>query len=220
MTLAPFAHGPFLSRARWSSVTSRRHGTRAARQRCADGTEAWGVRSRTRPSLTLLLPISFLLSLAPSPGGVGPAPPSAPLASTLERQTHARVNKYRASEGLTALAWNDLIADLARQHSQDMARGATDLGHDGFEDRVAAIGQTLPWSDAAENVSQATGADAALKDWLNSRGHRSNIEGDFDLTGVGAATRKGAPYVTQIFIKCKYGICAAPGGSPSCCGRF
>ena len=40
------------------------------------------------------------------------------------------------------------------------------------------------------------------------------------LTGVGTATRKGAPFFTQIFIKCKYGTCAPPGGSPSCCERF
>jgi uncharacterized protein YkwD len=37
---------------------------------------------------------------------------------------------------------------------------------------------------------------------MRSSGHRRNIQGDFTLTGVGAATsRRGEIFLTQIFVK-------------------
>jgi uncharacterized protein YkwD len=131
------------------------------------------------------------------------APPTLDTA-TLERQTYAQINEYRLSKGRRALAWSDVIAGVARRHSQMMARGKTRFGHSGFKDRTAAIGQSIPWRSAGENVAINRTAADVVKRWLKKRGHRANIEGDFDLTGIGAATANdGSVYFTQIFIKPK-----------------
>ena len=97
-----------------------------------------------------------------------------------------------------------MIADQARQHSRNMAAGATAVGHDGFSARLGVIAQTIPHARAAENVSQAgwgSSGTAVVNDWLNSAVHKANIEGDFDFTGVGVATGANSVYFTQIFIK-------------------
>lgn len=152
---------------------------------------------------TLLLPVALLLSLVSCAADrtyiVIPATADT---AALERQTYAAVNEYRVSKGRRALAWSDEIASQAREHSRRMARGATGFGHSGFKQRAAAIRRSHAWRRAGENVAINRTAAGALERWLKSRGHRRNIEGDFDLTGVGTATaRNGSVYFTQIFIK-------------------
>jgi uncharacterized protein YkwD len=45
-------------------------------------------------------------------------------------------------------------------------------------------------------------AKEVVEGWLNSPGHKRNIEGDFTLTGIGVAkNNKGIIYYTQIFTK-------------------
>lgn len=122
----------------------------------------------------------------------------------LERQVYAAVNDYRSARRLPALAWSDVAANQARGHSRKMASGATSLGHRDFRKRAATIEKTLPWSRAAENVARSRSVERAVELWLRSRGHRRNIEGGFDVTGIGAATGPdGLIYFTQIFIKSK-----------------
>jgi uncharacterized protein YkwD len=43
-------------------------------------------------------------------------------AFALEKQIHALVNRERKKEGLPLLAWSAKLADIARGHSQDMAK--------------------------------------------------------------------------------------------------
>ena len=65
---------------------------------------------------------------------------------------------------------------------------------------------TLHWSHrVGENVAFNRGhrdpAAEAARGWLASRKHRENIEGPYQLTGVGVATNAaGEVYFTQIFI--------------------
>lgn len=126
----------------------------------------------------------------------------APGDASLERQVYTAVNAYRLKRGLGALAWSDAVADQARAHSVRMASGATSLGHRDFRKRVAAIGRTMQWNRAAENVARARSAARAMELWLRNRGHRRNIEGRFDVTGIGAATSPdGLIYFTQIFVE-------------------
>jgi uncharacterized protein YkwD len=162
--------------------------------------EPYGLRAAR-----LLLPIVLVLSLVScaTDRSHRPAPPT-PDTATLEQQTYAKINQYRLSKGRRALVWSDVIAGQARQHSQMMARGKARFGHSGFNDRTAAIGQSVPWSRAGENVAINRTAADVVDRWVKSRSHRANIEGDFDLTGIGAATaRDGSVYFTQIFIKAK-----------------
>jgi uncharacterized protein YkwD len=127
-----------------------------------------------------------------------PAPGDAALA----RQVYAAVNEYRRDRRLRPLAWSDAVADQARAHSRRMAGGATSLGHRDFRKRVAAIGHVMQWNRAAENVARSRSAERAMELWLRNRGHRRNIEGRFDVTGIGAATSSnGLIYFTQIFVE-------------------
>lgn len=121
----------------------------------------------------------------------------------LNEQILYYVNKYRASKGLSALEFNEAMNDQARLHSQHMANGSTAFGHDGFEGRVATIGKKIGRvSAAAENVAYGNlDAEGVVKGWINSPGHRKNMEGKYLLTGIGTADgRNGIIYFTQIFV--------------------
>lgn len=119
---------------------------------------------------------------------------------TVEAEVHRLVNEHRIRMGLTALEWNETIADEGRQHSQDMANAHT-INHDGFNERVNKIGETISWSWAGENVAYNYSAEAVVIAWLNSPGHKSNIESNSNLTGVGVAYDGSTIYFTQIFIR-------------------
>jgi uncharacterized protein YkwD len=63
----------------------------------------------------------------------------------------------------------------------------------------------LKYSSAAENVAYNTGysnpANEAVVGWLKSPGHLRNLQGKYNLTGVGvAANENGDVYLTQIFL--------------------
>jgi len=124
----------------------------------------------------------------------------------LEQATFNSINAHRASIGLSKLNWSGVMADQARDHSEAMADGRVNFSHDGFNDRVDAIKKEISIGGAGENVAMNWGSadpvGVAVSGWLNSTGHRNNIEGDYDLTGVGVAKNEdGKYYLTQIFAK-------------------
>ena len=109
--------------------------------------------------------------------------------------------------GLPPLAYDARIAEIARRHSEDMAAGRVPAGHDGFEARRRAIAKTIPLRGIAENVAYndyplSRTVTTAVSGWLGSRGHRENIEGGYETTGVGiAGDGRGTWYYTQIFVR-------------------
>ncbi len=123
----------------------------------------------------------------------------------MEQDVLLQINEYRQSQFLSLLRWNETIADYCRTHSLNMAAGAVDFGHDGFDDRVDGIAETISYEYAAENVASNNYSDpvtTAVDGWLNSPGHLANIEGDYNLTGIGVAQDEdGVYYFTQIFIR-------------------
>ncbi|MFT4023851.1 MAG: CAP domain-containing protein [Flavihumibacter sp.] len=123
--------------------------------------------------------------------------------SNMEADIVAEVNRYRQSKGLAPLRVNSIIATEAALHSQKMARHQVGFGHDGFKDRVSRINSRLDGSMASgENVAAGTmTARDVVQSWLKSKVHRENIEGRFNLTGVGISRdTRGTIYYTQIFI--------------------
>jgi uncharacterized protein YkwD len=121
--------------------------------------------------------------------------------NSIEQEVHLLINEHRVSIGLAELEWNETIAAECRNHSIDMANAHT-INHDGFYDRVNKIKETIPWSWAGENVAYNYSAQGAVTAWLNSPGHKSNIESNSNLTGVGVAfDEDSVMYFTQIFIK-------------------
>ena len=124
--------------------------------------------------------------------------------STLNADILTLINQYRRSIGLSELQPLDIANVEAQHHSVDMVKGKTPFGHDGFEDRIADIRKTTGFiKGAAENVAYGQLTAAQVVDgWLHSPGHKKNIEGDYNLTGVGTVQREdGVIYFTQIFIK-------------------
>lgn len=119
---------------------------------------------------------------------------------SVEAKVHQLVNEHRTGMGLAALQWNETIAIECRIHSEEMAN-TNSLNHDGFNERINKIGETISWSWAGENVAYNYSAEAVVNAWLNSPGHKSNIESNSNLTGVGVAYDGNTIYFTQIFIR-------------------
>jgi uncharacterized protein YkwD len=157
--------------------------------------------------------VSWLLLQALLPSGVSHSAPAGmperpnTAADTLESRTYRLVNDHRRAVGLLPLTHDARIAAVARRHSRDMAEGRVPAGHDGFEARRREISKGIPLREIAENVGvndypRSGTVRAAVSGWLGSRGHRNNIEGRYDLTGVGIARdARGVYYYTQIFVR-------------------
>jgi uncharacterized protein YkwD len=121
--------------------------------------------------------------------------------NSVEAEVHRLINLHRTGMGLAALEWNETIANECRQHSQEMANAHT-INHDGFNERINKIGETISWNWAGENVAYHYSAEGAVTAWLNSPGHKSNIESNSNVTGVGVAYDEDSTiYFTQIFIR-------------------
>ena len=90
-----------------------------------------------------------------------------------------QMNAHRVSVGCAPLEWNDRVALVALGHSQDMVDRSffSHQNPDGQSpfDRLTAAG--IDYSRAAENIAYGypTGT-AVLTAWLNSSGHKANIE--------------------------------------------
>ncbi|MEO7531812.1 MAG: CAP domain-containing protein [Sediminibacterium sp.] len=130
----------------------------------------------------------------------------ATVSGNMEESILGYINAHRRSKGLSSLQMNDAASTQAYQHSKNMATGKTGFGHTGFDQRIQAIKKamgTTYMAASAENVAYGQlSAQAVVKGWLNSSGHRRNIEGNYNLTGIGVAKdREGVIYFTQIFLK-------------------
>ncbi|XVS61296.1 CAP domain-containing protein [Actinosynnema sp. CA-299493] len=126
-----------------------------------------------------------------------PAPP-APTKTEVDLAEAAVVeltNGERAANGCPALAADGRLAAAARAHSADMAAQNyfDHVSKDGrsFVDRVKAAGYPAP---GAENIAagQRT-AEAVLKGWMDSPGHRANIL-NCKLKTLGVGLARGGSY--------------------------
>jgi uncharacterized protein YkwD len=114
------------------------------------------------------------------------------------------VNAHRRSLGLSALQLLEPASQQAYNHSRNMATGATGFGHDGFSQRVSNISSAVGRvSASAENVAYGNlSAKEVVDVWINSAGHRRNMEGNYNQTGIGVYTdRRGVLYFTQLFVR-------------------
>jgi len=119
------------------------------------------------------------------------------------------VNEHREGSALGRLESDDRVAELALRHSERMARGEADFGHDGWGKRSEAVYSLGPALRVAENVSRHQGRElaevpeSAMAAWLESPVHRKNLDGKgYNVTGIGVARgADGVVYVTQIFVE-------------------
>lgn len=146
----------------------------------------------------------------PAPTQPTPAPvDDSEYLSQLENDILAMVNAERAKVGARALAMESMRRDVARAHSKDMAvRNFFDhTNPDGKSpfDRMRAAG--ISYTTAGENIAYNTypvdrAAKAAFDGWMNSDGHRKNIQNaNYGRTGIGVYRNpsNGRVYLTQVF---------------------
>jgi len=112
------------------------------------------------------------------------------------------VNQFRAENGKSPLAMNKDMVETAGIHSTAMAKGTVAFGHDNFDLRFKYVAAKLGGVNAfAENVAMGVlDARQVVEGWIHSPGHRKNMLGDYNLTGIATATASnGTIYFTQIF---------------------
>lgn len=144
----------------------------------------------------------------PSPPPTTPTPstPTNPVTNqTWTEEFMDLVNDHRSTLGLRALIHDDEMAEIARSHSHNMASGTVAFGHTGFSSRCTASKSALGGGNwCAENVAAGQSTPkSAFTSWLNSSGHRANIEqARATHTGFGyARSSSGKYYWTQIFVE-------------------
>lgn len=121
-----------------------------------------------------------------------------------EKKVIELINKERAKCNLKPCTEWDVLTYFAKVHSQNMASGKTDFGHDGFNDRAAGVQKYAQVLAFGENVAYCYNVDDPLKlsvkNWMNSPGHKKNIMDSYQETGVGIAySKEGRCYITQLF---------------------
>jgi hypothetical protein len=130
------------------------------------------------------------------------------------------VNDQRATMGIPELAWNDLLFDAARGHSNDMATHNT-LSHTGSDgsqpsDRISFVG--YEFGAYGENIAyNYADPEAVMAGWMESPGHRQNILNEnFCELGIGLAySNTNEPYWTQNFGR-PISDCSDPNSSNPC----
>lgn len=150
-----------------------------------------------------LLCATLLLACAPPAAAPQPAAEYA----AMEHEVARRVNAHRAARRLAALTYDTAVAAIARAHSLEMAAHDVPMGHDGFHERADRVDRFMSLEAIAENVAMndygsARTVGVAVAGWLASAHHLENIEGRYDVTGVGIVrARDGTFYYTQLFVR-------------------
>jgi uncharacterized protein YkwD len=131
----------------------------------------------------------------------------------IEMRIHEEVNEYREANSLDLLTFDDELAAVARDHSQDM-NDRDYFSHfspegDGPGDRLDEAG--IDCDSWAENIAfeydpsfseedADSVAESIVDGWISSPGHRENLLGDYDDQGIGVDIRDdGQVMATQIF---------------------
>ncbi len=180
-------------------VASWRSATSAWEQALAPQFDAIGVAVRRAADGWVVLVVAMADEL--------PAPPEP---RALERAVLAVVNRERRAHDLAELSASSALADVARQHSEDMAaRGyVSHVNPEGLgpADRVQHAG--IAYVRLSENIhwgqhEPGDPAEAAVRAWLESPSHRrALLDPDVRETGIGAAVRRaGSIHLTQLYLR-------------------
>lgn len=125
-----------------------------------------------------------------------------PNESSVADQIFVLVNQHRQNEGLSALEKNNTAETLAVAHTNYMIAQGT-ISHDDIETRGNELTDTENAVAVAENVASSyPTAEAVMTGWLNSSGHKQNIEGNYTHIGIAAVKNdNGTYYYTQLFFR-------------------
>ena len=180
--------------------------------------------------LRIIQQISFFLLLSLHIGcendSISTATDSADLNSQIDsslqqiitQKIFEKTNAIRTSRGLSELAQNDDMDQLAQLHSDNMVEHNfySHVDHQGKSPSKRADDLNFEWRRIAENIAQVPWHENVLKcgntrsaesisecvveGWRNSPGHYANMIGEFNQLGVGVAfTNDSIAYFTQVF---------------------
>jgi len=163
-----------------------------------------------------ILPVAMILAFAlsmvscssDSSEDLAETPTSAKLVqnydySDSELQLADLVNAHRVELGLNPLQIINHISYKSEEHNEYMIQNNV-VNHDQFQERSKNIIEVLGAVKVNENVAyNYVTPNSALHAWLNSPGHKANIEGDFTHFGISIRINpvNGKSYYTNIFIK-------------------
>ena len=119
-----------------------------------------------------------------------------------EIEAMALINAYRVSIGLNSLKEINHISYKSEEHDHYMIANNV-VNHDDFVARSENIMKVLGAKSVSENIAyNFNSPQAALAAWLNSPGHKKNIEGNFTHFGLSIRVNPdGKKYYTNIFVK-------------------
>jgi uncharacterized protein YkwD len=115
------------------------------------------------------------------------------------------INDYRASIGLNRLEVINHISYKSQEHNIYMIDNKV-VNHDYFQDRANNLVAVLGAQRVGENIAyNYQNAESAMYAWLNSPGHKANIEGDYTHIGISVTVDEttGKKYYTNMFMKKK-----------------
>ena len=125
-------------------------------------------------------------------------------ASTTDETELARIiNDYRVSVGKTPLQIVNHISYKSQEHNLYMIENNV-VNHDYFESRANNIMQVLGAVKVGENIAyNYSTPNSALHAWLNSPGHKENLDGDYTHFGISISVNpvNGKKYYTNMFMK-------------------
>lgn len=124
--------------------------------------------------------------------------------ANMQKEILYHINKYRIMHAMSMLKMNNIITREATIHSREMAQHKLPFGHLKYEQRMGRLFKAIKHSNGgAENVAfNYKNAEIVVREWLKSPGHRQNIRGNYNLTGIGIARDEhGKIYYTQMFVR-------------------
>lgn len=163
-------------------------------------------RPRKIAALLLVAAVLAPAHAAAAAGSCDPDPAWAEVRATWAAEVLTLTNAHRATLGMGALAPSASLTGAATWKAAHMA-GFDYMSHD---DPAPPVGRT--WDQRIRDCGYSSGAgeniaygyrspQAVFQGWLDSAGHRRNIENpSYKVIGVGAAmSSDGTPYWAQVF---------------------
>jgi uncharacterized protein YkwD len=125
-----------------------------------------------------------------------------PQPKSIEIEILELINDHRLNLGLMPLSDMGIIKSQAYNHTTYMLQ-QNSISHDNFFIRKSFLQNNAGADLVSENVAYGyTNAESLVNAWLNSEGHRANIEGNFTNFDISAEQdSEGNWYYTNIFVK-------------------
>ncbi|MEM8718863.1 MAG: CAP domain-containing protein [Cyanobacteria bacterium P01_G01_bin.39] len=111
--------------------------------------------------------------------------------NSVEQTIYNQINAYRRKRGLAPLRLDRTMINFARRHSHTMA-----------SERVLRHSNPRQYAEnVAYNNNKSSPGTKAVNDWIESRDHRRNLTGNYQLTGIGVVMnpQTGVYFFTQVF---------------------